>query len=572
MHALLAFLFCAVSASCLSAAQYDWTGNMTGNYTWSTTSNWNSGTVPNSTTADAVFNNTGYVLNNATVRINVDSDITLFDIRVVGTAVGNSSLTFYGNTITINGTSGSKIQSTSTTLGTTIENNVVLASSNSTSISTGSSAGPLWFKGAISGSSPITIDGGSYLYLGGNNTFTGNVTFVGGGEVIATSTGAFSGANAGTYTLNSAASNSNFGSVASGTTTFSNAIDFNNRSSDMKIFTGNAGSTFDIATSAFSNTGGSGRILLERLPSATYIGYNATTAGTVKFSGTEFSMAKGVTSAGGNAKLELAPASGTQTWTGNFTGFSSTNSITKSGAGTVILGGTNTYTSQTYVNAGTLLINGTHIEATQGWGGAGAGVGIYEVASGGTLGGTGLISGNDTRALTNMVLVKNGGTIAPGGTSIGTLTLDGINIGNGTNTSHVLNMNDGSKFSFRLAGNGGTSDQIDFWNYASGDLLLGGNNTVNLTLSGAGDGGTHTVSLFKFYSGNGTSALFSGTNLTTGLTLGTLDPNISGTPTFSYFSDRIDLTYTSLVPEPATWVLVALAGTFLVTMRLRRRS
>ncbi len=84
-----------------------------------------------------MFNNTGYILNNATVRINVDSNITLKDIRVVGNAVGNSSLTFYGNTITINGTTGSMIQSLNTNLGTTFENNVVLASSNSTSIYTG---------------------------------------------------------------------------------------------------------------------------------------------------------------------------------------------------------------------------------------------------------------------------------------------------------------------------------------------------------------------------------------------------------------------------------------------------
>lgn len=545
--------------------------NATGSYLWSTPANW-SAAVPTTSGYAAMFNMPSYLFSGANVTVDVDQAITVAGLRLVsGGSTG--SLTLSNSTITLNGganfSSGSWLQATGLA-SMTINNNLTLANTNGTTFQTGlaGAASGVWFKGVISGSSNITQTGSGYVFFGGSNTFSGNVAF-NGGEYLATAANAFSSASAGTYTFASTGT-TNFGTTASGTTAFNNAINFNGKTNDMKIFSGGTGSTFEITSSALSNATGTGKLLIERMISNSVVGYTANGVGTVKFSGTGYTIAKDVSTAG-NSMLELAPASGTQTWSGNFTGFSTTNSIKKSGAGTVILGGTNTYTSQTFVNAGTLLINGTHVQASQGWGGASPTAGIYEVASGGTLGGTGRIAGNDTRANTNMVLVKSGGIIAPGGTGIGTLTLDGVNIGGIGLASQVLNMASGSKFSFRLAGNGTSADHVDFWNYANGDLLLsGGNIAVNLTLSGLGDGASHTVTLFKFYSNSGTTA-FSGANLTTGLALGTVDPSISGTPTFNYYSDRIDLTYFS-VPEPGTWVLLALSGTFFMVMRRRRQE
>lgn len=79
--------------------------------------------------------------------------------------------------------------------------------------------------------------------------------------------------------------------------------------------------------------------------------------------------------------------------------------LIKGGAGTLTLGGSNSYSGATTVSNGILRVNGLHL-----------GGGLYTVASGATLGGTGLISA----ALHSV----SGGVVAPGN-SIGTLTFNG---------------------------------------------------------------------------------------------------------------------------------------------------
>ena len=85
---------------------------------------------------------------------------------------------------------------------------------------------------------------------------------------------------------------------------------------------------------------------------------------------------------------------------------SGTGGITKTGAGTVVLAGSNTYLGATSVDAGTLLVNGTH-----------TGGGTYTVSSGTMLGGTGSINAN--------VNVQNGGFLSPGAYSIESLDVTG---------------------------------------------------------------------------------------------------------------------------------------------------
>lgn len=235
-------------------------------------------------------------------------------------------------------------------------------------------------------------------------------------------------------------------------------------------------------------------------------------------------------------------------------------SIVKSGSTTQVFTGANNYTGATTVNGGTLLIDGTHIQTASGAG--------YTVNSGATLGGTGRISQYSTASYKNAVAVATGGTLAPGDGGTGTLTLDGANI-SGTG-SRVLNMASGAKFSFDLAGDGTSADQVAFWNYVSGDLgLYTSGNAINLSITGPLVEGTYTVSLFKFYSDSGTTLTTSG--VTSGLFLGTLDSSIQGTPTLTYNSagGTIDLTYT-VVPEPSTWALVALGLTSILVLRRRK--
>lgn len=79
--------------------------------------------------------------------------------------------------------------------------------------------------------------------------------------------------------------------------------------------------------------------------------------------------------------------------------------LIKGGSATLTLGGSNSYSGATTVSNGILRVNGLHL-----------GGGLYTVASGATLGGTGLISA----ALHSV----SGGVVAPGN-SIGTLTFNG---------------------------------------------------------------------------------------------------------------------------------------------------
>lgn len=244
--------------------------------------------------------------------------------------------------------------------------------------------------------------------------------------------------------------------------------------------------------------------------------------------------------------------------------------MTKLGTTKQIFSGANTYIGQTQVNAGTLLINGTHVDAetvtSNGYGNVASG--HFQVANGATFGGSGRITGKTTQNNSNMVLVQSGGTLAPGEDSaIGTLVLDGAAI-SGTN-SRVLNMALNSEFSFKLAGDGSSADQIAMWNYASGDLLLNGNK-INLTLTGPLEAGTYTVTLFSFYNDSGTTLTNSG--IASGLTLGNIDPNISGTPMISYNGDTIKLTYVITVPEPSAFVLAGLGLAFILRHRRKREA
>jgi fibronectin-binding autotransporter adhesin len=147
---------------------------------------------------------------------------------------------------------------------------------------------------------------------------------------------------------------------------------------------------------------------------------------------------------------------------------SGSGTVTQVGTGTTVLSGDNTYTGGTNINAGTLRINGDQSAAT----------GLVTVASGATLGGSGIIGG--------AVTVANGGHIAPGN-SPGTLTMGSLTL----NASSVLDFELGQANTV-----GGTlNDLIN----VNGNLTLDG--TLNVTPS---VGGTYGAGIYRLINYTGT--------------------------------------------------------------------
>ena len=623
---LLIVAIVAASAVGGQAIETSWIRTNTGSYNWFDSGNWTAG-IPSNSTTIAMFSMTGYVIG-GNVTNSVVSNVTVAGIRAVNN-VGAGTLTLVGiGTITLNNTTASDpVSMQVASVNEIIENSLVFADTHGVSIY-GGLGKALWIKGNVTGAAPISVQ--NKTYVGGDNDFSGNVT-VSGVDFISTTTNSFQHANAGTYTFNST-SGGNIGTTAQGTTEFKNAMNFSNSTGAIKFLSGGSNSVLEIKTSSFTNTGGSGGIQVTYVPTDAFVGYTQTGVGTVKFSGTDFTIAKNVTSrgAGDGSALELSPASGTQTWAGNFSNFSGNEKIIKSGAGTVILSGTNTYATTTEVREGTLQIGNGGTSGTLGtnnvtmsngatlafnrsdafsvsnaFSGAGnltkAGAGTLTLATNSTYTGAttvaagklvvnGSISNSAVTVSNGAVLggtgpvgatvVKSGGTIAPGNSP-------GIETINGN-----LTWEGGAKYDweiFSVADNPGTS--WDLINVTNGGVL----NLADLSTTNK-----FTINLFTLSALPNTRGLLAGFNSSSNYSWKILSSSsISGTnkvslsyfainaagfsnaPTDGLFGIELGADHASLyltykggsaVPEPGTWmaasILLAASGFVL----LRRRA
>jgi autotransporter-associated beta strand protein len=203
--------------------------------------------------------------------------------------------------------------------------------------------------------------------------------------------------------------------------------------------------------------------------------------------------------------------------------------VTKSGTGTLTLGGSNAYTGGTTVTGGTLLINGSQTLAT----------GLVSVGSGATLGGSGTSGGG---------LALNGGTLAPGN-SAGTLT----SMGSAAFDANAI-------LAFELLGTDQTVGA------GINDLLTGVTNltldgTLNVTDLGAGSFLSATV-------GNSWRLInYTGSLTNNGLALGTT-PSLTGGLAFAVDTTTVGQVNLVVVPEPTTTVVL---GAALAAFGLRRR-
>ncbi|WPJ95568.1 autotransporter-associated beta strand repeat-containing protein [Coraliomargarita algicola] len=303
---------------------------------------------------------------------------------------------------------------------------------------------------------------------------------------------------------------------------------------------------------------------------------------------------------------------------------SGTGRLNQMGSGTLVLNSSNnSYSGNTYVSDGTLLVNNTTGSGTgtgsvqvgydaitdkAGTATSGSraisvadttgllvgqeisGVGIAEGAvitniSGNTVymsidatddvtafnraAATGILGGTGTIKPTagNSISVASGSSVAPGA-SIGTFTLDG-----GSTSEALLTMDAGASFTFELDANSANADQLRFFNYVSGDLVLN-DNALNVSLSGEPTlAGEYTVSLFQFYSDEGSSiassTLIDDLEALDGLVLVLGEGVETGILNYNNANGSIDLTYT-VVPEPSMFALVGMVLVSTVLIRRRR--
>jgi autotransporter-associated beta strand protein len=214
----------------------------------------------------------------------------------------------------------------------------------------------------------------------------------------------------------------------------------------------------------------------------------------------------------------------------------SATSFIKSGTGTWVLSGANSYTGATDVNGGTLLVNGNQSAAT----------GAVTVKNTATLGGSGTLGG--------AVTVQAGGKLAPG-TSPGQLTVGSLTL-TSTGAGSTTQMEIGGatlgtgydNVTVTTAGGLTYGGLLDIVSYGSYNVAAQSGSYELFTFTGgyAGEFGTVTVDGFSL---TGASGVWSGTNA--GMTY--------------TFTDSTGVL--QVVPEPAALALLCLGAVGLLRSR-----
>lgn len=471
----------------------------TGNVTLSGTNSYSGGTtVTAGTLTGTTASIQGNITNNAAIVFDQNTDGTYAGITLgsgtltkAGTGIVTLSGTnFFAGTLNLNAgtisiSADNNLGSTSSILnfngGTLLSTaaSLTLSASRSFTLSSGggtlqtNSSNNLNYSGIISGTGPLTKAGTGTVTLGGANTYSGGTTITAGTLAVSADN------NLGTssITLN--------GGILQITTSFSSSKNIILTSTGGNIST-NSGTTLTmngvisgsglllkrdsgtlVLNGTNTNTGG---ILVSAgiLSISTDSALGATpgsaennlyfTGGTLQITATTTINANRGMLLNSNANIQVT--TGTTTYNGIMTGISG---LTKTGSGTLALGGTNTYTGITTISAGNLSI-----DADSRLGTAPSSTTATSITfGGGTLQASGTFTINQNRGMT----LSSAGTIQVDGSN--TLTYNGI-----------------------IAGSGGALTKT-----GTGNLVLGGANTysTNTTISAGTLTGTTTSLQGNFF-------------------------------------------------------------------------
>ena len=476
-----------------------------------------------------------------TGNITTSSGSAAVTISSTGTTTLNGVNTYTGNTTLTAGTAIAGDKQAFGTGGTLILNGGTLqANTNLSGANAIANAWSLPVNSTISGSNNLTLNG-TFAGLAANIFLTNNMTS-GANLVISNTLGISSSVTNRTFTFAGSGNTLISGNITNGSTSTGSALTITNTGVTTLSGTNNYNGTtlVNAGTLVFRTTAakGNGTVTAAAIGSiglgvggtGDYSNANVATlfnTGTLTGFGSSFTM---------NATSGVA----IDTTGGNFTqstALTANRSLTKLGTNTLTLSGNSTYGGTTTVSAGTLLINGNNSAAT----------GAFSVSLGATLGGNGTVGGATT------IL----GNLQPGN-SPGLLTFSSSLALNGTSTT-------------TMEINGSTTRGTDYDGINVGTALTYGGN-LTLAFGTTFSTGSYSFNLFDSVSqlggfagvtlaGNYSGTLTDGGGGVWGLT--------SGNNTWTFTKSTGDLGL-SVVPEPATWALLAFGLTSVMVLRRRR--
>jgi autotransporter-associated beta strand protein len=360
-----------------------------GSFNFNTGANWSTGTVPTGTATFGASNRTLLLFSAGTgleaISLRVDAPTYLFwlrgqDLTLSGAGIQNASLyaPVFANDGSIN------FVGSSTAANATIAN-ILNGSTNFLDSSTAGGAAianieggaTKFYSASTAGAAAITTNRGGYTYFADSST-AGSATVTtnsGGNTIFADST------TAGSATLTTS---------SGGSTYFADS---------------------STAGSATVTTSGTGQFDISPLSSG------GLTAGSIAGDGRYLLGSKSLTVGSNNQSTTVSGSIEDGGVVGGTGG-----SLVKTGTGTLVLSGVNSYTGSTTVNAGALGVNGSNSASV-----------LTIVNDGGTLGGTGTVGTTQ---------IHGGGTLSPGN-SIGTLTVNG-NLAFGAGSTYAVEASPGA--------------------------------------------------------------------------------------------------------------------------------